>query len=164
MNFIEGMKVIFLDIDGALNSEEFWEKEAQHIRKKKAIAEGRSHDEASALANMDPNAVERIMRIVKETGAEIVVSSTWRFDDSICYKLRFMGIPQIYGITPGTVKRYRGEEIKLWLDEHPEVTNYVIIDDDSDMLDEQYPHLVQTSWLTGITDCDVEKAINILNN
>lgn len=157
------MKVIFLDIDGVLNSEEFWKNEAQHVRKKKAIAEGRSHDEASAIANMDPNAVERIMRIVKETGAEIVVSSTWRFDDSICYKLRFMGIPQIYGITPGTVKRYRGEEIKLWLDEHPEVIDYVIIDDDNDMLDEQDSHLVQTSWLTGITDYDVEKAINILN-
>lgn len=134
------------------------------MRKKKAIAEGRSHDEASAIANMDPSAVERIMRIVKETGAEIVVSSTWRFDDNICYKLRFMGIPQIYGITPGTAKRYRGEEIKLWLDEHPEVTNYVIIDDDNDMLDEQYPHLVQTSWYEGINDCNVEKAINILNN
>ena len=141
----------------------FWTEQKQHIRKQLAIEAGRTKDEASAIANMDPNAVERIMRIVKETGAEIVVSSTWRFDDSICYKLRFMGIPQIYGITPGTVKRYRGEEIKLWLDEHPEVTNYVIIDDDNDMLDEQDLHLVQTSWLTGITDYDVEKAINILN-
>ena len=65
MNFIEGMKVIFLDIDGVLNSEEFWKNEAQHIRKKKAIAEGKSHDEASAIANMNPVAVERIMRIVK---------------------------------------------------------------------------------------------------
>lgn len=157
------MKVIFLDIDGVLNSEEFWTTEAQHIKKQNALNSGRTRDEASALANMDPLAVERVMKIVKETGAEIVVSSTWRFDDSICYKLRFMGIPQIYGITPGTVKRYRGEEIKLWLDEHPEVTNYVIIDDDNDMLDEQDSHLVQTSWLTGITDYDVEKAINILN-
>ena len=141
----------------------FWTIQKQHTRKQLAIEAGRTKDEASAIANMDPDAVERIMRIVKETGAEIVVSSTWRFDDSICYKLRFMGIPQIYGITPGTVKRYRGEEIKLWLDEHPEVINYVIIDDDNDMLDEQDSHLVQTSWLTGITDYDVEKAINILN-
>ena len=90
------MKVIFLDIDGVLNSEEFWKTEAQHIRKKKAIAEGKSRDEASAIANMNPIAVERIIRIVKETGAEIVVSSTWRFDENLCYKLRFMGIPQIY--------------------------------------------------------------------
>lgn len=158
------MKVIFLDIDGVLNSEAFWEKEAQYIKKQKALDSGRTRDEASALANIDPHAVERIMKIVKETSAEIVVSSTWRFDDSIYYKLRFMGIPLIYGITPGTVKRYRGEEIKMWLDEHPEATNYVIIDDDNDMLDEQDSHLVQTSWLTGITDYDVEKAIKILNN
>ena len=52
----------------------------------------------------------------------------------------------------------------MWLDEHPEATNYVIIDDDNDVLDEQDSHLVQTSWLTGITDYDVEKAIKILNN
>ena len=158
------MKAIFLDIDGVLNSEKFWEKEAQHVRKKKAIAEGRSHDEASAIANMDPDAVERIMRIVKETGAEIVVSSTWKYDDNLNYKLRFMGISNTYGITPWSRDRHRGSEIKEWLDEHPEVTSYVIIDDDSDMLEEQKSHFVQTSWHDGINDHNVEKAIKILNN
>ena len=158
------MKAIFLDIDGVLNSEKFWKTEAQHVRKKKAIAEGRSHDEASAIANIDPECVARILKIVKETGAEIVVSSTWKYDDNLNYKLRFMGISNTYGITPWSRNRHRGSEIKEWLDEHPEVINYVIIDDDNDMLDEQESHLVQTSWLTGITDYDVEKAINILNN
>lgn len=75
-----------------------------------------------------------------------------------------MGISNIYGITPGTTKRYRGEEIQMWLDEHPEVTNYVIIDDDNDMLDSQESHLVQTSWYDGIQDYNVERAINILNS
>lgn len=75
-----------------------------------------------------------------------------------------MGIPQTYGITPWSRDRYRGSEIKEWLDEHPEVTNYVIIDDDNDMLEEQEPYLVQTSWYDGINDYDVEKAIKILNN
>ena len=37
-------------------------------------------------------------------------------------------------------------------------------DDDNDMLDEQEPHFVQTSWYEGINDYNVEKAIEILNN
>lgn len=98
------------------------------------------------------------------TNAEVVVSSTWRSDWNIPYLLRYAGlIRPIYGITPLSRDIHRGNEIKEWLDEHPEVTNYVIIDDDNDMLDEQYPHLVQTSWYEGINDCNVEKAINILN-
>lgn len=75
-----------------------------------------------------------------------------------------MGIPYTYGITPWSKDRHRGSEIKEWLDAHPEVTNYVIIDDDNDMLDEQEPHFVQTSWYDGINDYNVEKAIEILNN
>lgn len=158
------MKVIFLDIDGVLNSEVFWTTQKQHIRKQLALEAGRTKDEASALANIDPEGVARILKIVKETGAEIVVSSTWRYDDCLNYKLRFMGIPHTYGITPWSRDRHRGSEIKEWLDEHPEVTNYVIIDDDNDMLDEQEPHFVQTSWYDGINDYNVEKAIEILNN
>ena len=46
---------------------------------------------------------------------------------------------------------------------HPEVENYVIIDDDSDMLDEQLYHFVQTNFEDGITDTEVNRVIKILN-
>ena len=56
----------------------------------------------------------------------------------------------------------RGDEIKTYLNNHPEVENYVIIDD-GDMLDEQLYHFVQTNYEDGITDAETERAIKILN-
>ena len=57
----------------------------------------------------------------------------------------------------------RGYEIKEWLDKHTDIMNYVIIDDDSDMLKEQKKHFIRTSELTGLTSKLTEKAIKILN-
>jgi hypothetical protein len=37
----------------------------------------------------------------------------------------------------------RGHEIELWLKMHPEVSNYVIIDDYNDMLDNQVVNFVR---------------------
>ena len=49
------------------------------------------------------------------------------------------------GFNPGTYvgitgdrRTLRGEEIQDWLDNHPEVEDYAILDDDSDMLPEQF--------------------------
>lgn len=58
----------------------------------------------------------------------------------------------------------RGEEIKRWLDEHDEVENYIILDDDSDMLNEQLTHFVQTDTYEGITDREKKLCIALLNN
>ena len=44
----------------------------------------------------------------------------------------------------------RGEQIAEWLERHPEVTRYAIIDDDSDMLDEQKEFFAQTSFQEGM--------------
>lgn len=41
--------------------------------------------------------------------------------------------------------------------------NYVILDDDSDMLLEQAEHFVKTDTLLGLSEDDVERAIKILN-
>lgn len=47
------------------------------------------------------------------------------------------------------------------MEQHPEITNYVILDDDTDMLDEQKEHFVNTDTYKGINDDDVNKAIKI---
>jgi hypothetical protein len=59
------------------------------------------------------------------------------------------------------------------LDEHPEVTNYVILDDDNDMLSTQQDNFVKTSDNKdhpdcvdigyGLTNICTDKAIKILN-
>jgi hypothetical protein len=47
----------------------------------------------------------------------------------------------------------RGKEIKAWLEAHPDVTRYAIVDDDNDMLPEQQEHYFKTSYYEdGITE------------
>ncbi len=45
----------------------------------------------------------------------------------------------------------RGHEIQAWLMEHPEVTKYAILDDDTEMLEHQLPNFFQAMTETGIT-------------
>ena len=58
----------------------------------------------------------------------------------------------------------RGAEIDGWLKEHPEVVNYVIIDDRTDFTDEQKEHFVHVDPMWGLTDKHVKLAINVLNH
>lgn len=41
---------------------------------------------------------------------------------------------------------------------------YVILDDDSDMLDTQRNNFIHTDWEVGLTEENVNDAIKILNN
>ena len=165
------MKVIFLDIDGVLNTQDW------HSR----MTKDTPRDEFGWA--FDLVAVENLAHIIKETGASIVISSSWKFLGLA--KLREMwkirNLPGIVlDITPNTISDElllnanldemklgvcRGNEIKEWLSKHKgEVSNYVIIDDFDDMLPEHEDHVVLTDTLIGITKFDAEKAIAILNN
>ena len=53
-------------------------------------------------------------------------------------------------------------EISAWLQEHPEVTNYVILDD-LDSFRQHEAHLVKINPKTGIANDDTERVITILN-
>ena len=162
-------KIIFLDIDGVLNTQDW------HSR----MTKDTPRDEFGWA--FDPVAVENLGHVIKETGASIVISSSWKFLGLA--KLREMwkirNLPgTILDITPNTVSDEvllnanldemelgvcRGNEIKEWLSKHKgEVSNYVIIDDFDDMLPEQEDHVVLTDTLIGITEFDAEKAIAIL--
>ena len=63
-----------------------------------------------------------------------------------------------------TYEYSRGAEIDGWLKEHPEVINYVIIDDRTDFTNEQKEHFVHIDPMWGLTDEHVQLAINILNH
>ena len=162
-------KIIFLDIDGVLNTQDW------HSRK----TNDTPRDEFGWV--FDPVAVENLAHIIKETGASIVISSSWKFLG--IGKLRQMWkirkLPgTILDITPNTVSDEmllnanldemelgvcRGNEIKEWLSRHKgEVSNYVIIDDFDDLLPEQEDHAILTDSLIGITGFDAMKAIRIL--
>jgi hypothetical protein len=140
------MKVIFLDLDGVLN----------------VIPQG--YDEFGGIFHS--NFVENLRRIINETGAKIVISSTWRFGgiEKMKDMWKFRDYPgEVIGITPDLwrrsidedshVKIERGHEIESWLNLHPEVDNYVILDDDNDFLPNQRGNFVRTSNNINYPDC-----------
>ena len=61
------------------------------------------------------------------------------------------------------VAKVRGDEIHEWLELHPEVTRFVILDDDSDMK-HLLPYLLRTHPCEGLTDDITETAIKRLNH
>lgn len=177
-------KIIFLDVDGVLNCIDWY---VERHRRIEAGEETRDYpyDEFS------PSIVEKLNKITDATGAEIVVSSTWRLGRDLA-ELREL-FTQV-GITGHVLDKTahftsikgfsysipRGCEIEHWLKEHKfqrinwsiktqkeyaeksEIDNYVIFDDDSDMLYNQREHFIKTSQKTGLDDSDVEKAIELL--
>lgn len=159
------MKVIFLDFDGVIT-----------------VPSTRWH---LSLTHM-----KRVGKILKATGAKIVVSSSWRHggfekfmediqnpDYFLCRPLphnkdigTFLYPEEIIGITPTIYPEPshkepgvdRGYEIDAWLQKYPVVDSYVILDDDSDFLESQKPLHIKTNYTEGLTDEQVEKAIDLL--
>lgn len=151
------MKVIFLDIDGVLNSGEY----IQSLRYKKR------RDLRFPDCDLDPVAIQHLNRICRKTGAKIVISSTWReFDDCIPVLQRNGLKAPIIGRTPTLPRdeKGRGDEIDSWISwNRYRVDNYLILDDDSDMLPEQKHNFIQTSQRKGLTEELTNKAIKKLN-
>jgi hypothetical protein len=170
------MKVIFLDIDGVLNTEVF-------IRAFHGIVDivKTEHPDNEVLSrssvydsygnHFDPMAVDMLEWIVASTECKIVISSTWRLSGLVVMKELWAtrSLPgEVIDITPshyhstGTSMQ-RGKEIDEWLEAHPEVTGYVIIDDDKDMEPHQMENFVQTDAQYGLTPSLAARCINILN-
>jgi hypothetical protein len=158
------MKVIFLDIDGVLNSETFaiW-----CYHNNSFIQEGGSNF-------INPKVVKLITDLCEEHDVKLVISSSWRLydlestiDDFKRYRDLVPLIPYIVGVTPRVlddrVWQKRGEEIEDYLNKHTEVENYCIIDDDSDMLEEQLSHFLRTNYHEGLTKNHIVLIKNILN-
>ncbi len=135
--------VIFLDFDGVL------------ITHRTIIANGGipKTTDGNERRFFDETAIKLLSGIARTIKAGIVVSSTWRA--SPCYERmgKNLGLP-IIGRLPlntGVDNEHRGKEIKGWLARNPEITNYAILDDDTDFLEEQIPHFVQVPEKDGIT-------------
>jgi len=163
------MKVIMLDIDGVLN--------------------GDYYEPCTKLVYaMDPEKLALLKQIVDRTGAEIVLSSSWRQREAavedIKKELVDAGLPRLIGCTPDLTEALatlgwpnsmgylRGPTILAWLKSRP-VEAYVVLDDmiivshyerlqDPDMSDELLRCHIQTNGRMGIMPEDVEKACQIL--
>jgi hypothetical protein len=177
-------RVIFLDMDGVLNSETF-------LRKREDEHRALGHTEPSSPKRettctcfqferqVDREAVARLNRLVAETGAKIVISSSWRKLLDPPELLRVLVehglVAEIIGETPDGYNDpvmlevhghldciFRGHEIDAWLRKHPEVDRFVILDDGGDMAMHKN-RLVQTDCEEGLLDEHVDLAIRVLS-
>lgn len=144
---------IFLDFDGVLNS----------IRS--LLATGRG-----GARSPDPMAVGLVERLAVNAGAQVVISSSWRVGSSVPdlqrTLIRWQGralAERVIDVTP-RLGGQRGAEIARWLAQHPNLHdgNYVIIDDDADMLDGQLSRFVQTRHRDGFGVVEYLRALEII--
>lgn len=170
------MKVVFLDIDGVLNTPgNYHEYSVARKKDNENWADMRSKHIALLF---DECCVSALNSITNSTGAKIVVSSSWRhFYDGrggrptfaeLAELLRTVGVTaEVIGMTPTDLPRRfseslpRGKEIKRWLEEHPIVEAFVILDDNNDMAMLRHK-LVQTKGHIGLCVRDIDKALRHL--
>lgn len=112
---------------------------------------------------------------------KLVITSSWRHFDlkstleyfnEIENKKLWPLIPYIIGVTPRAwienEKGYfdtldRGYEIEKYLNENKEINEYVILDDDIDMLESQKEHFIHIDGKHGLNESYVDKIKEILN-
>ena len=145
------MKVIFLDFDGVLNNNSYFlnskEKAPFFLQDEKMIL---------------------LKQIVDSTNAKIVLSTSWReiwnSDLDISSKLKdyFYSFDlSVYDVTKN-INYNRPLEISTWLKEN-NVSSYVILDDIANPWYEHVNNVVVTNKeFNGLSQDDVNKAIDIL--
>jgi len=143
-------KVLFLDVDGVLNYEEHYD-------------------------GMQRECIEQLIRVLRMTECDIVVSSTWRISGlgpgSTFYdKLMEVAgesygrwiMARIIGQTPAKMSLYhRGTEISMWLEENEYRGRFAIVDDEEDVRPFN-DVLVKTDSKKGLTAEDASKLIHLL--
>jgi hypothetical protein len=123
-------KAIFLDIDGVLNC-----RQTPNPRKFPYI--------------VDAGLLRRFKTLVAKTKAQVVLTSTWRYDPIGLYAARHHGIP-FDDVIPDMPDSPRRDEIRSWLQAHRDVQRYAVVDDQDDELDDL--PLFQPSPSTGLTE------------
>lgn len=151
------MRIIFLDIDGVLNCSE-------------------SKSRCGSFIGIDNKKVKLLSQIVYETGAKIVLSSSWRIgwnkNSELCdshgvYLNNKLRKSNLFILDRTKSLSCRGEEIKQWIDSH-NVEGLVVLDDEIFKDYEELgilPHLVKTTFYGeegGLQEEHVNQAISVL--
>ena len=134
-------RVIFLDYDGVVNTP-MWNANGTVC--------SYGFPKQGKVNNFQ--AVQWLSEACQKFGYDIVVTSTWRLDPNYKECLINGGLRpgiEILGRTDSIRDACRGAEIKKYLDEHPEIDYYIIVDDEADILPEQAGHFIMTDGDTG---------------
>lgn len=182
------MRVLFLDVDGVLNSDAYLQPRAS-----------RAHVEMAQL--LDPAACALLNDVLAATGARIVLSSDWRFkigsltemermlrgrgalcaelvgqtpnivrrcrDEGVAFRLQWVSEQLRAGRELSDIKVWpwagRGDEIMEWLGTRADVAQYAVVDDNDTGMREAAARLVRTDPAVGLTQRDADALVALLN-
>ena len=168
------MRVIFLDIDGVLNSEEYFDNHADEL----AVFNNENFDTFEifsgksqmyklidwAMMRIDPEKIALVKDIGNVTQAQVIMISSWSelfFYENILIELIKKGLP-IGGSVDPTIED-KSEAINDFLNRR-NVYSYVIIDSNDDLITD--PELKRREVVTddevGITKTDVIEAMDVI--
>jgi hypothetical protein len=149
------MKVVFLDIDGVLNSTRSTFVKIGPSVEHLPFAAKAAFAARFALMCADPVCVALVNRLLIDTGATLVLCSSHRkffMDEHTSYGsqehlrrlrtyLEIMGVrvTATFDITP-ELHTARGHEVQAWIDTNGDPERYVILDDGRDFMGYQ-PHI-----------------------
>ena len=159
--------VIFLDIDGVMNSRKssirYFNK---HIRPRGG-RDKTPYNLAMGVEAPKKKMIKILNYIIDQTGADIVISSSWRTDfTNIGWNHYFYALGIKAHVAGQTDKLWtqRGLEIKKYLEDNPHIKHYVILDDDYDYAEEEIKnHWVRTRNADGLTEEDAVWAIEVIH-
>ena len=139
------MNIIFLDIDGVLNS----------IKNLIKVYEETNKAHSGYNYPFDKNCLINFKKLVEKTNSKIVITSTWRYEqegiDRILKELKKNNLDnRVIGYTP-ILNTKRENEIKDFLSKLNSQSNFIIIDDDS-LFGELKEHLIKTNNMDGLTE------------
>lgn len=161
--------IIFLDIDGVLNSN-FWNKSHQ-----REISDG---------SLIDVEKIKLLAELVRSTNAEIILHSGWRFwydNDMKPLRVEAQNLSELLAkeglkiadvtpdLTTEEIRRTRkfslikAEEILLWVASHENINSWVVLEDldlHNAIIEE---HQVKIDQMTGLTPENIQEAERILH-
>ncbi|MCO7186091.1 HAD domain-containing protein [Tenacibaculum sp. XPcli2-G] len=155
------MNILFLDIDGVLNSRQWHSSENCKIL------------EITVKRFFDPACVEYLNKIVNETETKVVISSSWRIlrslqnlqdlFKSIGFTGKIFGKTEDLSIFEPDTPNLRGVEIQNWIKDNQKhfktPIKYVIIDDENEFFSHQEQFFFQTNPDIGLDTTITEKII-----
>lgn len=158
------MRVIFLDFDGVINNCGTYDDYVFYPMKDK---NGKIHNVPFSAQNIKP--LKALFDFAYKNEIKFVLSTSWREIISFCeingvfknfFGFNYLSDEIIIGETPSFYSNefpIRGVEIKNYLNDNPDITDFLIIDDNYDFLDEQKSHIILTDASKGFTEKELKK-------
>lgn len=153
--------ILFLDCDGVINNRSTFENQKTLL----------SMQKDGYIFLLEQQLVDRFKALCQETGAVVVVSSSWRNFHEREEFIKLVGdwledhVPKTAAWRTNTIPNsFRGLEINDWFlaNETFKDCPYVIFDDGNDFFPEQ--HHVLCSFDEGLTESNIDNAKQLLEN